>query len=212
MADGTSPVRTIHSASDESAEKAESSKAHTIRSASEEAAEKTGSSKIHTIRSASDEGATRSGGTVARKPHDDRSARPSGRVAAQSARDFVQQATRWPAPQSGTGGELAGRTVQGATREAEQNLTMAMEFGNVMASSYGAACSEMVKHMNRAAQRQSEMMNDMLRARSPSDVLIAGNRFWLDGMLAFFDTSTRIVQASARAADAAGQKRIGRAG
>ncbi|WP_158284194.1 phasin family protein [Azospirillum sp. TSO22-1] len=191
MADGTPPVRTI-------------------RSASDEAAAKTESSKTHTIQSASGERATKAASHDARQPHD-HSARPFDRMAAQAGRDFVEQATSWPAQQFGTGGELAGRTVQGITRQTDQNLTLAMELGNVMASSYEAACSEIVKHMQQAAQRQNEMLNDMLRARSPSDVLLAGNRYLLGGLQAFFDTSARIAQASAHTADEAGQKRIRRA-
>lgn len=190
MADGTPPVRTIRSASDEAAAKPENSKAHTIQSASAEAA-------------------TRAGSHEARQP-DARPARPFDKMAAQAGRDFVEQAMRGPAQQFGADGELAGRTVQGITRQAGQNLTSAMELGNVMASSYGAACSEIVRHMQEAAQRQSEMLNDMLRARSPSDVLLAGNRYLLGGMQAFFDTGARIAQASAHTADEEGPKRVRR--
>lgn len=200
MADGTSPV-------------------HTIRSASDEAAAKTESPKTHSIRSASDEGATRSGKPEAKQPHD-QPARPlegrpfEGRTA-QAGRGSIERATERAAQQFAAGGELAGRAVQDIARPAEQNLTAAMEFGNTMTSRYEAACSEIVRYMQQAAQRQSEMMNDMLRARSPSDVLIAGNRYLLGGLQAFFDANGRIARASApmaapmaaHAADEADRKR-----
>lgn len=195
MADGTSPV-------------------HTIRSASDEAAAKTESPKTHSIRSASDEAATRSGKPEAKQPHD-QPARPlegrpfegqpfegqpfEGRTA-QAGRGSVERATERAAQQFAAGGELAGRAVQDIARPAEQNLTAAMEFGNTMTSRYEAACSEIVRYMQQAAQRQSEMMNDMLRARSPSDVLLAGNRYLLGGLQAFFDANGRIARASAHTA------------
>ena len=71
MADGTSPV-------------------HTIRSASDEATAKTESPKTHSIRSASDEGATRSGKPEAKQPHD-QPARPSE---GQSFEGMTEQASR----------------------------------------------------------------------------------------------------------------------
>ncbi|KAA1053752.1 phasin family protein [Azospirillum argentinense] len=192
MADGTSPV-------------------HTIRSASDEATAKTESPKTHSIRSASDEGATRSGKPEAKQPHD-QPARPlegrsiEGRTA-QPGRGSVERATERAAQRFAAGGELAGRAVQDVARPAEQNLMAAMEFGNTMTSRYEAACSEIVRYMQQAAQRQGEMMNDMLRARSPSDVLLAGNRYLLGGLQAFFDANGRIARASAHTADEADRKR-----
>jgi hypothetical protein len=191
MTDGTSAVRTIRSASDEATAKTESSKAHTIRSAS-------------------NEGATRADNPAAKQPHD-QSARPFDKMAAKAGRDFAERATGWAAQQSGTAGELAGRTVQGIIRQADQSLPLAMELGSVMASSYGTAYAEIVKHMCQAAQRQSEMMSDMLRARSPSDVLFAGNRYLLGGLQASFETNARIAQASVETMQEAGRKRIRRA-
>ncbi|WP_174436660.1 phasin family protein [Azospirillum brasilense] len=192
MADGTSPV-------------------HTIRSASDEAAAKTESPKTHSIRSASDEGATRSGKPEAKQPHD-QPARPlEGQsfegMMAQAGRGSGERATERSAQQFAAGGELAGRTLQDIARPAAQNLTAAMESGNVMTSRYEAACSEIVRYMQQAAQRQSEMMNDMLRARSPSDVLLAGNRYLLGGLQAFFDANGRIARSSAHTADEADRKR-----
>lgn len=195
MTDKMSSIRTIRGASDEAPVKTESPKAHTIRSASA---------------SASGEEATRAGSPVDRQP-DGQSAQPFDSMAARAGRGFVEQAMRKPAQQLGAGGELAGRTVQGITHHADQNLALAMELGNVMVSSYGATCSEIVKHMYQAAQRQSEMLKDMLHARSPSDVLFVGNRYFLGGLQAFFDTNARIAQATAHTADEAGRKQIGRA-
>ncbi|MBB3268365.1 MULTISPECIES: phasin family protein [Azospirillum] len=187
MADGTSPV-------------------HTIRSASDEAAAKTESPKTHSIRSASDEGATRSGKPEARQPHDQSARSFEGRKA-QAGGGSAERATERAAQQFAAGGELAGRMVQDAAHPAEQNLTAAMGFGNAMTSRYEAACSEIVRYMQQAAQRQSEMMTDMLRARSPSDILLAGNRYMLGGLQAFLDANGRIARASAHTADEADRKR-----
>lgn len=186
------------------------SSVHTIRGASDEAAVKTESPKAQTIRSASGEEAAKAGSPVDRQPQG-QPAQPFEGMAARAGRGFAEQAIRKPAQQFRAGGELAGRTVQGLTQHTDQNLTLAMELGNVMVSSYGAACSEIVKHMYQAAQRQSEMLNDMLRARSPSDVLFVGNRYLLGGLQAFFDTNARIAQAAAHTADEAERKQIGRA-
>ncbi|MBB3268764.1 hypothetical protein FHW79_006439 [Azospirillum sp. OGB3] len=163
MADGMPPVRTIRSASDEAAAKAENSKAHAIRSAS-------------------DEGTARGGSPVTAHSRD-HSARPSDGTAAQ-----------------------AGRMGQGVARHADRNPTAGMAFGTVMASNYEAACSEIVRFMHQAAQRQSDMLNDMLRARSPSDVMLAGNRYLLGGLQAFFDTHGRIARASAHTAEEADRR------
>jgi len=185
MADGTSPV-------------------HTIRSASDEADAKTESPKTHSIRSASDEGTARSGKPEPKQPHDQPARSFEGRPlegrTAQAGRGSFERATERAAQQFAAGGELAGRAVQDLARPAEQNLTATMDFGNVMTSRYEAACSEIVRYMQQAAQRQSEMMNDMLRARSPSDVLLAGNRYLLGGLQAFLDANGRIARAPAHTA------------
>lgn len=188
MANGSPPVRTI-------------------RSASDEAAAKTGSFKAHTIHSASDEGATGDGRHVAKHSHHS-AARSSTGTAAQASRDFVKQATDWSAQRVSAGGARDG-ALDG---HAGQGLTPTPEFGTLMSASYGAACSELGKQMHQAALRQSGMLNDMLRARSPSDVLLAGNRFWLGSLQAFFDASARIAQASVHAAGETGRNRIRRAG
>ncbi|PWC81086.1 hypothetical protein TSH58_00405 [Azospirillum sp. TSH58] len=189
MADGTSPV-------------------HTIRSASDEAAAKTENPKTHSIRSASDEGMTKSGKPETKQPHDQSARSLEGRSF--EGRSFegrkaqtggsAERLTERAAQQFAAGGELAGRAVQNIARPAEQNLTAAMEFGNTMTSRYEAACSEIVRYMQQAAQRQSEMMNDMLRARSPSDVLLAGNRYLLGGLQAFLDANGRIARSSTQMA------------
>lgn len=191
MADGTPPGRTIRSASDEAAAKTESTKAHTLQSAS-------------------NEGTTKTDRHAASQPHG-QAARPFDEKAPHAGHDVVRAAMDRPAQQFGAAGEAASRAAQDITRHADQNRTRTMQFGNVLVSSYGAVCSEMVRHMHQAAQRQSEMLNDMLRARSPSDLLLAGNRYLLGGMQAFFDANARIAQASAHTADDTDRKRIRRA-
>jgi hypothetical protein len=161
---------------------------------------------VRTIRSASDEGMAKDDHDTAKQSHD-HAARPPLGMAAQVSRSSVKQATDRSAQQFSSGGELTGRTVQGITRQADQALTQTVDFGTLMISSYGAACSELVKQVHQVARCQGEMLNDMLYARSPSDVLLAGNRYWLGGLQAFFNTNARVAQTLAHAADETGQKR-----
>lgn len=155
--------------------------APTIRSASDEAAPKTEMSKGRSIRSASEEHAPK-----------------ADAVATQGARGVGQQQRPWPPKLPGAGN---GQSVPDVGRSAEQSLNRATELGSALTSGYGTAFSEAVTFMNRAVERQNEMMGSMLRAQGPLDIVQAGNRYLLGGWLAFFEVNVRVAQAASRLTD-----------
>lgn len=173
--------------------------ARTIRSASDEAAAKPDSHNAPTIRSASDEGtskAVRHALTQARES----SSRPATGFAAQASRDFAREAKEH-SDQTYTSGGDANR------QSSPETLAPVGAFGGVAMSGYGAACSEFMRQVQGAARRQGEFMSDMLQARSPSDVVVAGNRYMLGGLQDFFDGSVRIAQAASHRPEEPHQRR-----
>lgn len=151
--------------------------ARVIRSASDEATPKPESRKPNTITSASDEGMPKASRHTLTRPQEP-----------------------FPSP-------VAGTAPQGSRDAATRTVARAGEVGGALASNYGAACSELVTLMQGAARRQGEFMNDMLHARSPVDVMFAGNRYLLGGLQAFFDGSVRIAQATSHRAEESHQHR-----
>lgn len=183
------PTRTIRSASDESALKPESRRPHTITSASDEETSKN----------------SRHAPTPTHAP----SPRPSGGNAPQGGRDAwgtADSPDMFRRPGVAASGQ-SGPSIRDGAAAATQTMERAGEIGGVLASNYGAACSELIAQMQHAARRQGEFMNDMAQARSPVDVMVAGNRYLLGGLQAFFDSSVRIAQAASQRADESRQRR-----
>ncbi|CBS89103.1 hypothetical protein [Azospirillum lipoferum] len=155
----------------------------TIRSASDEAPAGNDAPKGATIRSASEEHAPKAG------------------------RGFGQQPRPWPPKLPGTSGNQSfPETVQAAGQKVERALShgledgggRAMALGGAMMAGYGTAFSEAVSFMNKAVERQNEMMGSMLQARGPQDIVMAGNRYLLGGWLAFCEVNVRAAQAASR--------------
>lgn len=181
----------------------------TIRSASDEAAATTDTSKGRGIRSASDEHAPKAGAQPVRPaaaatpstpmpPSSGTLAGAAGALAPQAARGAGQSPRPWPPRLPSTSGD---HSASDAGRAAEQGINRATEFGSALTSGYGAAFSEAVSFMNRAVERQNTMVSSMLQARGPQDIMMAGNRYLVDGWMAFFDANARAVQAVSRLAD-----------
>lgn len=171
----------------------------TIRSASDEAVVNAGTSKDRSIRSASDEHAMKAGAQAAKPPRAPLS-QPLSAMASQAARRFGQQP--W-LPKTPAIGEDQGLSEAGWP--AAQSPGRMLEFANVLASGYGTVLSEAVTFLHQAVERQSTMMSSMLHARSPQDIVLAGNRYLLGGWQAFFEVNVRAVQAASRLADDARQ-------
>ncbi|CAO3451619.1 hypothetical protein [Azospirillum largimobile] len=156
----------------------------TIRSASDETAARNDGPKGATIRSASEEHAPKAG------------------------RGFGQQPPRpWPPKLPGTSGNQGfPETVQAAGQRFDRAFNQglgdgggrAMALGGALMAGYGTAFSEAVSFMNKAVERQNEMMGSMLQARGPQDIVTAGNRYLLGGWLAFFEVNVRVAQAASR--------------
>lgn len=155
----------------------------TIRSASHENPAGNDAPKGATIRSASEEHAPKAGRGVGQPP------RP------------------WPPKLHGTSGNQGfPETIQAAGQRFDRALNQglddrggrAMALGNAMMTGYGTAFSEAVSFMNKAVERQNEMMGSMLQARGPQDIVMAGNRYLLGGWQAFFEVNVRAVQAASR--------------
>lgn len=159
----------------------------TIRSASDEAPAGNDASKGATIRSASEEHAPKAG------------------------RGFGQQPRPWPPKLPGTSGNQGfPETVQAAGQRFERALNQGLDdgggramalggaMGGALMAGYGTAFSEAVSFMNKAVERQNEMMGSMLQARGPQDIVMAGNRYLLGGWLAFCEVNVRAAQAASR--------------
>lgn len=141
----------------------------TIRSASDEAE----ANKKPGIRSASEEYAPK-----------------AGAASAQAPRGPGQQPRPWPPKLSDN-----GRPFASGGRMAEPGSATAAAHGM---SGPGGILSEAATFVNRAVERQNELMSSMLRARGPQDVMMAGSRYMLGGWLAFFEVNVRISQAATR--------------
>lgn len=192
MDNGTPPVPTIRSASDEATATTDASKGRSIRSASDEQAAKAGAQPVRPPATAMPSTAMPpSSGTLA-------GAAGAAGAMAQTARGAGQPPRPWPPRFPGTGGD---QYAPDAGPAADQDLNRAAEFGNVLTSGYGTAFSEAVTLMNQAVERQKAMVSSMLQARGPQDIMMAGNRYLVDGWMAFFDANARVVQAASRIAD-----------
>ncbi|NYZ11448.1 hypothetical protein HL658_02715 [Azospirillum sp. RWY-5-1] len=192
MANGMPPVRAIRSASDEATPKPESHKPHTITSASDERTPKPERNAL----------------TRTHEPFPG----PTAGNAPQGSRDAARgTAASGPGDRPDTahrpGAAANGRYAQPIHAAATQTVERAGEVGGMLASNYGAACSELMSQMQGAARRQGEFMNDMLQARSPVDVMAAGNRYLVGGLQAFFEGSVRIAQAASHRAEESHQRR-----
>ncbi|MCM8735474.1 hypothetical protein M5E06_15035 [Azospirillum sp. A1-3] len=155
----------------------------TIRSASDETVARNDGPKGATIRSASEEHAPKAG------------------------RGFGQQPRPWPPTLPGASGNQGfPETVQAAGQRFKRAFNQGVEdrgartmaLGGALMASYGTAFSEAVSFMNKAVERQNEMMGSMLQARGPQDIVTAGNRYLLGGWLAFFEINVRVAQAASR--------------
>lgn len=184
MANGMPQARPIRSASDEAATKPETKPETTVD---------------RTIRSASDEGTPKASRHALTQPQAPAPRSTDGQ-ASQGGRAFAGGSADRPSRSYEPAGAANGRSTP-------VNQRVAGEVGGILASNYGAACSELMSQMQGAARRQGEFMNDMLQARSPVDVMAAGNRYLVGGLQAFFDGSVRIALAASHRAEESHQRR-----
>ncbi|WP_449232555.1 hypothetical protein [Azospirillum doebereinerae] len=146
-----------------------------------------------TIRSASEERSLKAGLQGAKPPRAPLS-QAFAATASHAARRISQQPKPWSSQISGAGEDQNAPDVG---RTADRTRDRAMENGSaMMPSGYGMVFSEALTFMSRAVERQNEMLNGMLHARRPQDIMLVGNRYLLGGWFAGVEFTVRIAQAA----------------
>ena len=166
---------------------------------------------VRTIRSAADETAdtarttarttadvANAGANLARQATG-RSADTAKRVAEQASREFNRFFN------------LSAEASQDAAQQFNQNLDALLQVGTVVASGYQSITSEWSKYAQQAAQRTTDAVNEILKARNPRDLFGVQSDLLKDSVQELLSASARVSELSAQVAHEAVEKLTARA-